>query len=123
MLFRSQTTSFAALIAAMGLAIGMAWAGLLANFAAGAFLLVLRPFKVGDFITAGGVTGTVHELGLFVTTFDTPEQALEIARERWRQYSGTRRIMLDRLIFVREDAQNCWVDLAPVPLGGTLVMP
>jgi small conductance mechanosensitive channel len=71
--FGVQTTTFAALIAAMGLAIGMAWAGLLANFAAGAFLLVLRPFKVGDFITAGGVTGTVHEIGLFVTTFDTPD--------------------------------------------------
>jgi len=49
------------------------------------------------------------------------EQALEIARERWRQYTGTHRILLDRLTFVREDAQNCWVDLAPVPLGGTLV--
>ena len=71
--FGVQTTTFAALIAAAGLAIGMAWAGLLANFAAGAFLLVLRPFKVGDFITAGGVTGTVHELGLFVTSFDTPD--------------------------------------------------
>ncbi len=51
------------------------------------------------------------------------EQALEIARERWRQYSGTHRILLDRLTFVREEAQNCWVDLAPVPLGGTLVSP
>lgn len=71
--FGVQTTTFAALIAAMGLAIGMAWAGLLANFAAGAFLLVLRPFKVGDFITAAGITGTVHELGLFVTTLDTPD--------------------------------------------------
>ena len=50
-------------------------------------------------------------------------QALEIARERWRQYSGSRRILLDRLTFVREDAQNCWVDLAPVPLGGSLVSP
>src|SRR5262245_28439787 len=53
--FGVQTTTFAALIAAAGLAIGTAWAGLLANFAAGAFLLVLRPFKVGDFITAGGL--------------------------------------------------------------------
>src|SRR5215471_30319 len=51
--FGVQTTTFAALIAALGLAIGTAWAGLLANFAAGAFLLVLRPFKVGDFISAG----------------------------------------------------------------------
>ena len=71
--FGVQTTTFAALIAAMGLAVGTAWAGLLSNFAAGAFLLVLRPFKVGDFISAGGVTGTVHEVGLFVTTFDTPD--------------------------------------------------
>ncbi len=71
--FGVQTTTFAALIAAMGLAVGTAWAGLLSNFAAGAFLLVLRPFKVGDFISAGGVTGTVHEIGLFVTTFDTPD--------------------------------------------------
>jgi small conductance mechanosensitive channel len=74
--FGVQTTTFAALIAAMGLAVGMAWAGLLANFAAGAFLLVLRPFKVGDFITAGGITGTVHEIGLFVTTFIAPDNVL-----------------------------------------------
>jgi len=71
--FGVQTTTFAALIAACGLAVGTAWAGLLSNFAAGAFLLVLRPFKVGDFIAASGITGTVHEIGLFVTTFDTPD--------------------------------------------------
>jgi len=51
------------------------------------------------------------------------EQALRIARERWRQYQGSRRFLLDRLTFVREDSQNCWVDLAPVPLGGNLVSP
>ena len=51
------------------------------------------------------------------------EQALQIARERWEQYSGSRSILLDRLTFVREDAQYCWTDLAPVPLGGTLVTP
>jgi small conductance mechanosensitive channel len=54
-----ETTSFAALIAAVGIAIGAAWAGLLANFAAGIFLMTLRPFKVGDVITVGGVTGDV----------------------------------------------------------------
>jgi len=74
--FGVQTTTFAALIAAMALAVGTAWAGLLANFAAGAFLLVLRPFKVRDFITAGGITGTVHEIGLFVTTFTAPDNVL-----------------------------------------------
>jgi len=70
-IFGIQTTSFAALIAAVGIAIGAAWSGLLANFAAGAFLILLRPFKVGDMITAGGVTGDVREIGLFITTIDT----------------------------------------------------
>lgn len=69
--FGIETTSFAALLAAAGIAIGAAWSGLLAHFAAGAFLVVFRPFKVGDFITAGGVTGTVQEIGLFVTSIDT----------------------------------------------------
>jgi len=71
--FGVQTTSFAALLAGAGLAIGTAWGGLLSNFAAGIFLVVLRPFKVGDFIAAGGVTGTVEEVGLFVTSINTPD--------------------------------------------------
>ena len=54
---------------------------------------------------------------------EAAEHALCVGRERWRQYAGSRRILLDRLTFVREDAQNCWVDLAPVPLGGSLVSP
>ncbi|WP_423194481.1 mechanosensitive ion channel family protein [Cupriavidus sp. H18C2] len=76
--FGIQTTTFAALIAAAGVAIGMAWSGLMANFAAGAFLVVLRPFKVGDFVTVGGVTGTVREIGLFATTLDTPDNVLTV---------------------------------------------
>ena len=68
-----ETTSFAALIAALGIAIGAAWAGLLSNFAAGIFLMVLRPFKVGDFIQGGGIVGTVKEINLFVTAIDTPD--------------------------------------------------
>ena len=71
--FGIQTTTFAALIAGAGIAIGAAWAGLLANFAAGAFLIVLRPFKVGDFVTVAGLTGTVTEIGLFATTINTPD--------------------------------------------------
>ncbi len=69
--FGMQTTTFAALVAGAGIAIGAAWAGLLSNFAAGAFLIVLRPFKVGDFVSVGGVTGTVTEIGLFATTLNT----------------------------------------------------
>ncbi|MWV15502.1 mechanosensitive ion channel [Pseudomonas sp. L-22-4S-12] len=76
--FGVQTTTFAALIAAVGLAIGMAWSGLLANLAAGGFIIVLRPFKVGDFISAGGVTGTVTEIGLFATAINTPDNVLTL---------------------------------------------
>ena len=76
--FGIQTTSFAALLAGAGLAIGAAWSGLLGNFAAGAFMLILRPFKVGDFVSVAGVVGTVHELGLFGTTLVTPDNVLTI---------------------------------------------
>lgn len=69
--FGIETTTFAALLAAGGVAIGVAWGGLLQNFASGAFLVVLHPFKVGDFVTIGGVTGTVREIGLFATALDT----------------------------------------------------
>jgi len=74
--FGIETTSFAALLAGAGVAIGAAWSGLLGNFAAGAFMLVLRPIKVGDFVCVGGVTGTVHEIGLFGTTIITPDNVM-----------------------------------------------
>jgi len=76
--FGVETTSFAALLAAAGVAIGMAWSGLLSNFAGGAFLVILQPFKVGDFITAAGITGTVEAIGLFATTLNTPDNVKTI---------------------------------------------
>lgn len=76
--FGVQTTTFAAVVAAAGVAIGMAWSGLLANFAAGVFLVILRPFEVGQFITAGGTTGDVVEIGLFVTKINTPDNVMTI---------------------------------------------
>lgn len=76
--FGVETTTFAALMAAGGVAIGLAWGGLLANFAAGAFLMVLRPFKVGDAVTAGGVTGTIEAIGLFGTTINTSDNVMAI---------------------------------------------
>jgi len=84
-----ETTSFAALLAGAGLAIGAAWGGLLANFAAGVFLVVLRPFKVGDFISAGGISGTVEEVGLFVTTVDTPDNV--------RTFVGNNKLFSDNI--------------------------
>ena len=77
-LFGVETASFAGVLAAVGVAIGMAWSGLLSNFAAGAFMIVLRPMKVGDFVTVAGVTGTVTELGLFTTTINTPDNVQTI---------------------------------------------
>jgi small conductance mechanosensitive channel len=76
--FGIQTTTFAALFATVGIAIGAAWAGLLSNFAAGVFLIVLRPFKVGDFVIAGGVNGTIKEIGLFSSTIITPDNVSTI---------------------------------------------
>ncbi len=76
--FGVQTTTFAALLAGAGVAIGVAWSGMLGNFAAGAFMLILRPFKVGDFVQVAGITGTVQELGLFGTTLVTPDNVMTI---------------------------------------------
>ncbi|NMF96192.1 mechanosensitive ion channel family protein [Aromatoleum toluolicum] len=76
--FGVQTTTFAALVAGIGIAIGAAWGGLLGNLAAGIFVVVLRPFKVGDFISAAGVTGTVKEIGLFATAINTPDNVMTL---------------------------------------------
>ncbi|MBV9892032.1 MAG: mechanosensitive ion channel family protein [Rhizobacter sp.] len=71
--FGVETTSFAALVAGAGVAIGAAWSGLLGNSASGIFLLVLRPYAVGEYVNVGGVEGTVVELGLFGTTLNTAD--------------------------------------------------
>jgi small conductance mechanosensitive channel len=71
--FGFQTTTIAGLLAGVGLAVGAMWGGMMSNLAAGAFLVFLKPFKVGDVIKAGDVTGTVKEIGLFTTTVDTPD--------------------------------------------------
>ncbi len=63
----------AAMLAAAGFAVGLAFQGTLSNFASGVLMLVFRPFKVGDVINAGGVTGKVNEIDLFTTTLDTPD--------------------------------------------------
>jgi small conductance mechanosensitive channel len=67
-----ETTSFIAILGAAGLAIGLALQGSLANFAGGVLILILKPFKVGDFIEGGGHSGTVHEIQVFYTFLTTP---------------------------------------------------
>ncbi|MFK7789329.1 MAG: mechanosensitive ion channel family protein [Phycisphaeraceae bacterium] len=68
-----EVTSFAAILAAAGFAIGMALSGTLGNFAAGVMLLIFRPFSVGDVVNAAGVTAKVNAIELFTTTLDTPD--------------------------------------------------
>ncbi len=76
--FGIQTTSLIALVGAAGLAIGLALQGTLSNLAAGVMLLVFRPFKVGDYVTAGGHSGTVEEISLFTTALVSPDNVLTI---------------------------------------------
>ena len=73
-----QTTSFLAVLGAAGLAVGLALQGSLANFAAGVLIIIFRPFKVGDYIEAGGVAGTVRAISIFTTTLHTPDNKVVI---------------------------------------------
>jgi small conductance mechanosensitive channel len=72
-LFGIQTTSFIAVLGAAGLAVGLALQGTLGNFAAGVMLLIFRPFKIGDYVEAGGTAGSVQEIGIFSTTLHSPD--------------------------------------------------
>jgi small conductance mechanosensitive channel len=68
-----QTASFIAVLGAAGLAIGLALQGSLANFAAGVLLILFKPFKAGDYIEGGGVSGVVQEIGIFATELTSPD--------------------------------------------------
>ena len=73
-----QMTSFVAIIGAAGLAIGMALSGTLQNYAGGVIILILKPFKIGDFIEAQGYVGTVKEISIFATMLNTADKKLVI---------------------------------------------
>jgi small conductance mechanosensitive channel len=73
-----ETAQFAVVIGAAGLAIGLALQGSLANFASGFLMIIFRPFKVGDFIEAAGVKGTVKEIQIFNTIVNTPDNVRAI---------------------------------------------
>ena len=68
-----ETTSFLAILGAAGLAIGLALKDSLGNFASGVMIILFKPFKVGDVVSAAGVTGTVNEVGIFNSVFITPD--------------------------------------------------
>lgn len=71
--FGVQVASLVAVLGSVGVAIGLALQGSLSHIASGVMLLIFRPFKVGDFVTAGGQTGIIHEIGLFSTMLDTAD--------------------------------------------------
>jgi len=72
-LFGIETTSMIAVLGAAGLAIGLAMQGTLSNVASGVMLLIFRPFRLGDYVEAAGVAGSVAEIGLFSTALNTPD--------------------------------------------------
>ena len=73
-----QATSFVAVLGAAGLAVGLALQGTLQNFAGGVIILLLKPFKVGDFVTVSGESGTVHAIQIFNTFLKTPDNKVII---------------------------------------------
>jgi len=96
------TSSFVAIVGAAGLAIALAFQGTLSHLASGVMLLTFRPFQVGDFVDAGGSSGTVKEIGVFTTTLVTPDNLKiivpnsKISGDTIKNYSAheTRRIDL-----------------------------
>jgi small conductance mechanosensitive channel len=76
--FGVQVASFVAVLGAASFAVGFALQGSLSNFASGVMLLLFRPFGVGDYVTAGGVSGSVKQIDLFTTTLATPDNAKTI---------------------------------------------
>lgn len=73
-----ETTSFAAIIAAAGLAIGLALQGSLSNFAGGVLIMIFKPYKIGDLVEAQGVLGNVKQIEIFTTKLITPQNKLAI---------------------------------------------
>jgi small conductance mechanosensitive channel len=107
--FGIETTSFAALLGGVGLAVGAAWSGLFSNFAAGAFLVIFRPYKVGDYIIGGGVEGTVTDVGLFNTIITSPDNIQAIVGNA--KISGDVVAVIRRMIIVGSNVPRRW------PLG------
>lgn len=105
-----ETTSFAAILAAAGLAIGMALQGSLANFAGGALIMIFKPFKVGDLIEAQGELGVVKEIQIFTTQINTPQNKLVIipngalSNGNITNYSAEGKLRIDLTIGVSYDA-------------------
>jgi small conductance mechanosensitive channel len=109
-----QTASFIAVLGAAGLAVGLALQGSLANFAAGVLMMIFKPFKVGDFIEAGGAKGTVTEIQIFNTILNSPDNIriiipnAQITGGNIKNYTvnGTRRVDLVIGVSYDDDLQK-----------------
>jgi small conductance mechanosensitive channel len=110
--FGIETTSFVAVLGAMGLAIGLALQGTLSNLAAGIMMVVFRPFGIGDRIAAGGTVGTIREINLFYSELDTDDNVRLVFPNGllWGQVvkvpsrNGTERVELKFTRPIAEDA-------------------
>ena len=126
-----QTTSFIAVIGAAGLAVGLAFQGSLANFAAGALLVMLRPFKVGDFIEAGGTAGIVEEIQIVTTRLRTGDNKTvfvpnsKVMGDSIVNYSAkeTRRIDLVYGVGYGDDLQQVKALLAEILAADPRILP
>lgn len=105
-----QTTSLIAMLGAAGLAIGLALQGSLSNFASGVMLVTFRPCKVGDYVEAGGISGTVADISIFSTVLTTPDNKVitvpnsAIMENSITNYSAKPQRRIDLVIGVSYDA-------------------
>ena len=105
-----ETSSFIAILGAAGLAIGLSLQGSLANFASGILIIVFRPFKAGDFVEAGGVSGSVQEIQIFSTILTSPDNKYivvpnaQITGSPITNYSRHQTRRIDLIIGVSYDA-------------------
>ena len=123
--FGIQTASLIAVLGAAGLAIGLAMQGTLSNVAAGVMLLIFRPFNVGHYIEAGGQAGTVHELGLFITELNTPDNVrisvpnADIWGSAIKNYSFNPTRRIDLIVGIAyEDDLNTAIGAVDAVIGG-----
>jgi small conductance mechanosensitive channel len=125
-----KTTSFVAVLGAMGLAVGFALQGSLGNFAAGIMLITFKPFKVGDLVEIGGKTGTVTEIHIFNTFLDAPDNVkviipnAEVTGSSILNYTanGTRRIDLEIGVSYEDNLQKAAIVMKGVLAEHKLVL-
>ena len=108
--FGIETASMVAVLGATGFAVGFALQGSLSNFAAGVLLLVFRPYKIGEYVEAGGVAGTVREMGMFSTVLNTPDNVRvivpngKIFGDTIKNYAGEDTRRVDMVIGIGYDS-------------------